>query len=235
MELSLTPALCARLRGHGRDCGMAHGLSYLTDEEYDASIAETLALAPDVAGIWVFAYGSLIWKPAFAHIEHRLGVVRGWHRSFCLKTTRWRGTPANPGLMMALERGGQCRGVAYRLSSGGISQSLGTLWRREIGVKPVNHHPRWVTVHTDAGRMRALTFTANPRGQSYVGKIPLEETAAAIAKAVGVWGSCAEYLYETIVHLDALGIRDSNLWRLQALVAKNIAAIDENDSTYAGG
>jgi glutathione-specific gamma-glutamylcyclotransferase len=221
-ELRLTPALCARIRRRVRDPGPASGFSYLSDEEYRASIDETLARAPDPAEIWIFAYGSLIWKPGFEPVERRIGVVKGWHRSFCLKTTRWRGVPECPGLMMALERGGECRGVAYRLPPNMISECLHMLWRREIGVKPINHHPRWVSMDTDRKRIRALAFTANPAGQSYVGKIPLEETAAIIARAVGVWGSCAEYLCETVSHLEAMGIRDGNLWRLQALVAEHI-------------
>lgn len=233
-EPRLTPALCARIKRQIRDPGPAAGLSYLTDEEYRDSIDETLAQASDIADIWIFAYGSLIWRPAFERVERRMGIVRGWHRSFCLKTTRWRGTPESPGLMMALERGGQCRGVADRLPSDSISQCLHALWRREIGVKPVNHHPRWVRVHTDQGPLRALTFTANPRGQSYVGKIPLEETAAILARAVGVWGSCAEYLCETLAHLEAIGIRDGTLWRLQALVAKRLARGEEAGSAGAG-
>ena len=222
--LALTADLCARIARPLADPGPTPGLSYFTDDDYRAAIAEVLAQVPDSGALWVFAYGSLIWKPAFMPVEHRLGVIKGWHRSFCLKTTRWRGTPERPGLMMALERGGQCRGVVYRVAPDTVTESLDALWRREIGVKPVNHDARWVTVHTHAGPLRALTFTANPGGQSYAGKRTLEDTAAVIAEAVGVWGSCAEYLYETITHLEALGIRDRALWRLQALVARNLIA-----------
>lgn len=221
-QLALTPELCARIARPLADPGPTPGLSYFTDEDYRAAIAGVLAHAPDPRAIWVFAYGSLIWKPAFEPAERRLGTLKGWHRSFCLKTTRWRGTPERPGLMMALAPGGQCRGVACRLPSDAVADSLDALWRREIGVKPVNHHARWVKVLTEQGPLRTLTFTANPGGQSYAGKRTLAQTAAVIAEAAGVWGSCAEYLYETISHLEALGIRDSALWRLQALVAKNI-------------
>jgi cation transport protein ChaC len=220
--VALTPELCARIARPLADPGPVPGLRYFTDDDYRAAIAEVLAQAPDRRAFWIFAYGSLIWKPAFEPVECRLGIVRGWHRSFCLKTTRWRGTPDRPGLMMALERGGQCRGVVYRLAPERVVDSLDALWRREIGVKPVNHHARWVTAHTQRDSVRALTFTANPAGQSYVGKQTLEETAAMIAEAAGVWGSCAEYLYETITHLETLGIRDRALWRLQALVARNL-------------
>ena len=68
--------------------------------------------------LWLFAYGSLIWKPEIEHVEERIATVRGWHRSFCLKLTRWRGTQEQPGLMMGLDRGGACKGLAFRLPDG---------------------------------------------------------------------------------------------------------------------
>jgi len=221
-ELRLTPSLCARVRRAVRDPGPGSGFAYLTDAEYQASIDATLAGRPDDGEIWLFAAGSLIWKPGFAPAGRRIGVLRGWHRSFCLKTLRWRGTPDCPGLMLALEPGSDCRGVAWRLPAEGLAPTLRALWRRELGVKPVNHVPRWVEVETDSGPIPALTFTANRRGQSYLGGLTLDETAAMVARAAGVWGSCAEYLCETVSHLEALGIRDPYLWRLQALVAARI-------------
>jgi cation transport protein ChaC len=165
-----------------------------------------------------------MWKPDFVPLEQRVGIVRGFHRSFCLKTTRWRGTPEHPGLMMALQKGGQCRGMACRLDPATLEDDLMILFRRELGVKPLNHRRQWVRVLTDEGELRALTFVANPKGMSYAGKLSPDETARIIARAVGVWGSCAEYVYETIRHLERFGIRDQGLWKLQSLVADNILA-----------
>jgi glutathione-specific gamma-glutamylcyclotransferase len=224
--LRLTPDICALVRRTVDDPGPAPGLHYLSDDEYRALIAETLAKAPNANDIWVFAYGSLIWKPAFEYVERRLGTLKGWHRGFCLKTTRWRGTPDRPGLMMALQRGGQCQGVAYKLNPETVAEDLQTLFRRELGVKPLNQDARWLRIDSYEGDVCALTFTANATGQSYVGKIPLEETAAIIADAVGVWGSCADYLYETTAHLEDFGIRDTMLRQLgtkvaQAILSKN--------------
>lgn len=219
----LTKELCAYLNRPVDDPGPTPGLPYLTDEEYRASIQAALADAPDQSSIWIFAYGSLIWKPAFEYTEQRVGALSGWHRSFCLKTTRWRGSPARPGLMMALEQGGQCSGVVYKLASDRLDNGLNTLWRRELGVKPVNHDVRWVRVSTDQGEISALTFTASRHGQSYVGDISPEIAADIISEAVGVWGSCAEYLYETGRHLEAAGIHDAGLAYLEARVAEKIA------------
>jgi cation transport protein ChaC len=218
----LSPQLCALLRTDVQDPGPAKDATYLSEQEYASLVTATLRQVPDYGDFWIFAYGSLIWKPEFEHVEQCIGSVHGFHRSFCLKTTRWRGTPERPGLMMALQRGGQCRGIAYRLNSRTLSQDLTILFRRELGVKPLNHNLRWVTVTTERGDIRALTFVASQKGKSYVGKLSLEETAAVIARAVGVWGSCAEYLYETHQRLEAFGIRDRGLWKLQALVAQNI-------------
>jgi cation transport protein ChaC len=218
----LTRDLCASLGRSIVDPGPAAGLEYLSQQEYAALVDRTLAEAPDRAEFWLFAYGSLIWKPSFRFQERRIATLRGWHRSFCLKSTRWRGTPEHPGLILALRPGGQCRGVAYRLRAGTLREDVETTFRRELGVKPLNQRPRWVRVTTAEGNLRALAFAADPAGRSYVGELDGERTAAMIARAVGVWGSCAEYLYETISHLEELGIRDRALWRLQQLVAQKI-------------
>jgi cation transport protein ChaC len=222
--LRLTLEICSLARRAVDDPGPAPGLSYLSDAEYAELIAGTLMKGPSDKEVWVFAYGSLIWKPAFEPLEQRLGTLKGWHRSFCLKTTRWRGTPDRPGLMMALQRGGQCQGVAYRLNPKTMERDLDTLFRRELGVKPLNQDARWMRVECYEGDVCALTFTANAHGQSYVGKIPLEETAAIVAAANGVWGSCADYLCETTAYLEEFGIRDTMLRRLGTAVAEVILA-----------
>jgi len=221
--LKLQPELFAHLVPPAQDPGPAGHLPYLTDEEYAQSIEACLNEAPDRSNIWIFAYGSLIWKPCFSVTDRRIGVVRGWQRAFCLKTTRWRGTEARPGLMMALDRGGSCRGVAYRLNPETLMEDLNRLWRREIGVKPVNHDPRWVTVEEEGrSEIQAIAFTANPDGRSYVTGGSLDDVAATLAGAVGVWGSCAEYLYETARQLHALGIEDETVWTLQERVAERL-------------
>ena len=95
-----------------------------TDEELDASLDAALAGHPAGEDVWVFGYGSLMWNPAFHHAESRLGSVRGWHRRFCLDLTRGRGSPDCPGLMLALDRGGTCRGMAFRVAA---AEAAGTL------------------------------------------------------------------------------------------------------------
>ena len=85
--------------------------------------------------LWLFAYGSLIWKPNFSFVAQRRGTIHGWHRSFCLELTRWRGTPQLPGLMLALDHGGRCDGVVYQLPDGEHREHIRRLIGREISAK----------------------------------------------------------------------------------------------------
>src|SRR4051794_25141489 len=112
---SLTAKLAASCERAEPDPGPEPGIAYFNDEAYIQTARTVLETAPE-DGIWVFAYGSLLWRPAFAPHETRVAHVSGWRREFCLEISRWRGSPQQPGLMMALRKGGFCRGLALRLS-----------------------------------------------------------------------------------------------------------------------
>ena len=129
--MALTADLVARVERVEPDPGPMPGQEYLTDPEYDA-LALELIEQNGGGPFWVFAYGSLIWKPECAMTEHRRATAHGWHRSFCMKLTRWRGTPDCPGLMMALDRGGRCDGVICRLPDDDRFKQLVVLLKREI-------------------------------------------------------------------------------------------------------
>jgi cation transport protein ChaC len=220
--MALTPELVARAARVVEDAGPSPGAVYLTDAEYDRIVGDALA---DRAGdLWLFAYGSLLWKPSFDFVERRLATVRGWHRAFCIRVARFRGTRDRPGLMMALDRGGQCRGMVFRVPAAKAEPVLHGLFRRELVVKPPGTPPRWVSALTDAGPLAALTFAVDRASPFYSGRLPPDAVAEVLATAAGHWGSGAEYLYNTVSHLEALGIRDRNLWHLQALVAQRLAA-----------
>ncbi len=124
--------------------------------------------------------------------------------------------------MMALDRGGQCQGILYRLPGRSLEAQLGKLFRREFTVKPPNSTPRWIRVATEEGPLTALAFVMNRQASAYVGRLAPEEVAAFLAGACGHWGSGAEYLHNTVMHLEEHGIHDRNLWRLQKLVAGRI-------------
>ncbi len=221
--MTLTLDLVARIQRTSEDPGPEPGL-YQTDEDYDSAVGRILAARSTGEDAWLFAYGSLIWKPEVQHIEECKGTARGWHRSFCFEVTRFRGTRERPGLMMALDRGGQCVGVMYRLPRVALQVQLDKLFRREFTVKPANTLPRWITVQTHQGPLRAITFVINRSARAYVGRLPPEGIADILASACGHWGSGAEYLYNTVSRLEAYGIHDRSLWRLQELVAAKIAS-----------
>ena len=169
--------------------------------------------------LWLFAYGSLIWKPDVEFAERRKAKLVGWHRRFCIWQRRWRGTSANPGLMLALDRGGSCRGVVYRIVPP-VKEKIAEVWRREmIGYA---YHPRLLPVETEAGTVTALTFVVNRHSGRYAGRLSDEEIADKIATACGHIGPCASYLLDTLAHLEELGIHDRHLWRLQKLVAERL-------------
>lgn len=221
--LSLTLDHIARIHRVVEDTGPPPGVQQQTDADYADWVARIASSHPDPdLPLQLFAYGSLIWKPEIEHRAEQLGVARGWHRAFCLRQHRFRGTPDQPGLMMALDRGGQCRGVLYELPQENVEHQLDRLFRREFTVKPINSMPRWITVQAERGPVKALGFVMNRGSPYYARRLPLEEVARTLAMACGHWGSGAEYLLNTVTQLEDRGIHDSGLWRLQQLVAQQI-------------
>lgn len=223
-RMSLTPEMLALVHRAMEDSGPLAGLGYLTDEDYERMVDGLLAAHPDGEDAWLFAFGSLIWKPECEHLEERHATAHGWHRSFCFRIERYRGTVDCPGLMMSLERGGQCQGMLYRLRGGTLRSQLHKLCRRETTLKPPNTVPRWITVASGGATLRAIAFVMNRESRFYVGRLAPEEVAAILCKACGHWGSGAEYLFNTVQKLEQHGIRDRYLWTLQRLVAERIAA-----------
>lgn len=219
--MALTADLVARCERHEPDPGPEPGFRHYQDEDYEAAAAKLLAGAP-TGPFWVFAYGSLIWKPAIPTLDHRRATAPGWHRAFCLQLTRWRGSPAQPGLMMGLKRGGCCVGMIHRIADDARHSLLTQLLKREVGCDEDVTGVRWIKVDTELGRQHALAFWAEPEGLEDWADVPLPEAARVLARACGHVGSGAAYLYHTVAKLDELGIRDRNLWRLQELVAKEI-------------
>lgn len=224
--LRLTPAHVARVHRVVPDAGPTPGVAQQTDADYAAWVDLLLATNPAPRRpIRLFAFGSLIWKPEVDHLGERPALARGWHRAFCLRLNRFRGTVDQPGLMMALDRGGQCRGLVLELPPEDPAAQLDRLFRREFTVKPNSNIPRWLTVQTADGPEPALGFVMNRASPNYAGRLPDTEVARILARACGHWGSGAEYLRNTVAQLEARGIRDRGLWRLQALVAEEIDRI----------
>lgn len=222
--MALGPAHVAKVAREVPKTAHVSRLTKLTDADMVAAAGR---LVGQMAGgpFWVFAYGSLIWRPDFEHVEARRGVVHGWRRSFCLRILNWRATPEQPGLMLALQRGGACVGIAYRMPEDDPQGRMLRLLRREISYHEDLDWLRWVTVRAPEGKVRALVFYCAPEGDSDVERLTRDEQAKRLALAVGHVGSCAEYLYNTVSHLEALGIRDRYLWELQARAAAEIGRL----------
>jgi cation transport protein ChaC len=188
-------------------------LKLRTEAEMAALLDGILAAHPAGEDVYVFGYGSLIWNPAFHFIDRVPALLRGWHRRFCLRMYQGRGTRETPGLMLALDHGGACKGVAFRIAGAAARQELNILWQREMFGGAYN--ARWVNLRaTDGAKLRAVTFVINRAHPRYIPELSLEQTAALIATGCGDLGSCREYLENTISHLAQLGLRDAGLERI---------------------
>jgi len=219
--MALTAELVARCHRVEKDRGLPPGITEMTEAEYAAAATELLK-QKQPGPLWLFAYGSLIWKPAFEAVEHCRATAHGWHRAFTMQLTNWRGTPEQPGLMMVLEPGGCCVGVAYRLPDADHHGQMLRLLDRETSSREGVDSARWIAVETPHGPVQALSFWTGIKGPFRVEKQDHAEVAAILARACGHVGSGAEYLFQTVTKLEEHGIRDRNLWQLQHLVAEEI-------------
>lgn len=190
-------------------------LRILNETELEQSIQDILQQRSH-SDVWVFAYGSLIWNPTVKFSDRRVGRIYGWHRRFCLWTPLGRGTPENPGLMLGLDRGGSCRGIAYRISAEDVLTELLILWRREMVVG--SYTPRWVKVVDGRERWDAIAFTINHSHVMYAGDISNEVIVNSLATANGKLGTCADYLVHTVDGLMQYGICDKPLLKLKEQV-----------------
>lgn len=167
-------------------------------------------------GIWVFAYGSLIWRPDFRPMESRVARLVGWRRSLCILSTIYRGTPEAPGLVLGLDRGGSCLGRALRVASGDWPEVKARLDAREMvtGV----YHPRFLRVRLEDGsRVQAYAYVANRHHLQYWSGTG-DQAVRLLRQGVGTAGSARDYLANTVAQLAALGIADHTLRRMLELV-----------------
>lgn len=193
----------------------------LSDQALTVSLEATLAKKPPGAGWWVFAYGSLLWNPLFPFDDAKPAVLRGLHRHFCLWSLGTRGTVKVPGLVLGLDRGGSCRGVAYRLPARCARAELALLWRREMVVG--SYKPRWLQVqqlHPGGHSLTALAFVVDRAHPQYAGRLAMARQAKVLATAQGVFGSSADYLERARIALVTHGVVDPYLEKLAQAVAR---------------
>jgi len=187
-----------------------------SEARLDASLDCVLAQLPP-GDVWVFGYGSLIWNPLITFAERRLAKVYGLHRSFCLWSRIGRGTPQQPGLVLGLDHGGSCAGLAYRIEAQHAREELRLLWRREMVTGA--YVPTWVKARTSQGAVPAIAFVINHRSVAYAGKQSTPAAARCIATASGLHGPCTEYLVRTLRGLREHGIEDHALCAVERELA----------------
>ena len=194
----------------------------LPEVDRDRSRLDLLSTLPKDRDIWLFAYGSLIWSPMIEFIEKRKVRLFGYHRKFCMWTKLGRGSPDHPGLILALEPGGSTKGIAFRISRKNVEKELKLVWDREmIGGSYV---PRVVKLQmiddNKTEYVDAIAFIMNRDHENYTGKLTIEEEVNAIHGAKGPLGKCEDYLFNTVKHLDELGLSDNKLLNLANRIRK---------------
>jgi cation transport protein ChaC len=186
-----------------------------TEERLKASREEALKHWRNTEDVWVFGYGSLIWKPEFDFVEKRPATLPGHHRALCLWSRINRGTPERPGLVFGLEGGGECQGMAFRLAAHSVATIFEALWRREMSTGA--YHPSWIDCHTPDGVLKTLAFVIDQAGPAYVSEPHEDALVEIVLRASGIYGSCLDYVTQTADALETAGIHDA---RLTALVAR---------------
>ena len=166
---------------------------------------------------WVFGYGSLMWRPGFDYSRKEPALIRGYHRRLCVYSHVHRGTPERPGLVLGLDRGGSCHGVAFMIAPHGWNAAIDYLREREQVTKVYIERRTKIELLTSHERVEAVTYVVDRKHQQYAGVLPLESLLAHIQQGEGVSGLCTDYVTNTFQHLREMKIKDR---RLETLVAK---------------
>jgi cation transport protein ChaC len=162
--------------------------------------------------LWVFGYGSLIWRPGFAFVERVLARIVGLHRSLCVYSFVHRGTPERPGLVLGLDRGGACRGIAYRVTAKDRPATLAYLRAREQATSVYLETIRAARLESKPERrVDAVCYIADRGHVQYAGRLSLEKQLHLVRQGHGKSGHDRDYVLETVGALESLGIRDAGL------------------------
>jgi glutathione-specific gamma-glutamylcyclotransferase len=182
--------------------------------------------------LWVFGYGSLMWRPGFAFVERVTARLVGLHRALCVYSFVHRGTPERPGLVLGLDRGGMCRGVAYRVAAAQRAQTIDYLRSREQVTTVYLEAMRQIELEDEARRrLRALCYIVDRSHAQYAGRLTLAESLHHIRQGHGKSGPNRDYVLETVRALEALGYRESDLHLLAERLQAGIRPHDSGTGT----
>ena len=170
-----------------------------------------------MSDLWVFAYGSLMWRPGFEHVGHVTARLSGARRALCVWSYVHRGTRERPGLVLGLDRGGSCRGIAYRVAADKRDAVVAYLRERELVTDVYREVLRPVRLDTpDRPVVAALTYVVDREHRQYAGRLPAEAILAHVRDGHGRSGANADYVINTARHLESLGFRDPILEKVAA-------------------
>ena len=172
--------------------------------------------------LWVFGYGSMMWRPGFEFLESQHARLHGYHRAFCVYSHVHRGSPDRPGLVFGLDRGGSCRGIAYRVAAQEASAVIDYLRAREQVTLIYQEMRSAITLLGDEEKVKALYFIVDRNHHQYAGKIDFATQVEMIAKGVGQSGKNPEYLENTVRHMQEIGIEDKELTLLWEAVEERL-------------
>jgi len=167
--------------------------------------------------LWVFGYGSLMWRPGFPFAERAAATLQGRRRAFCIYSVHHRGTYERPGLVLGLAPGGSVRGAAYRIAPADWAEVHAYLMEREQPTETYIAARRPVRL-ADGRRVECLVFLSDVRHPQWAGRLSLARQAELIAGASGLSGRNVDYLRDLVVHLEQEGIRDRSMEALLGLV-----------------
>lgn len=170
---------------------------------------------------WVFGYGSLMWRPGFAHVETMRARLHGYRRSLCIYSHVHRGTPDHPGLVLGLDAGGSCLGIAFRVPGDMTDEVMVYLREREMSNQV--YHEKWLRLRLADGRdVQAVTYVADRRHIQYAGSLKAEDAAAIVISAQGDSGANLDYVANTLEHLRNMRVRDHALEHVNDLICTKV-------------
>ena len=173
----------------------------------------------DAGDLWVFGYGSLMWRPGFEFVERVPARLIGLHRALCVYSFVHRGTPERPGLVLGLDRGGMCRGIAFRVAAAARDDTVAYLRGREQVTSVYLETVRRVELEEKARRqVRALCFIVDRSHVQYAGRLTIEQSVHHVRQGHGSSGANRDYVIETVQALEALGYRETDLHLIAARV-----------------